>query len=165
MANTNIAAKAEMTHTYQGVLQYDIGGGDTKQHKLIQDFSFTLNDVDTDRDFVDDADPVFTPVGDVIGVFNFTTKMAVSLFDTVQPPTNEETLTYWAYRASIKQFAEVDVIPVFRAPRSSGNQYGRLRLKCRVMSASFDRTRETGADEGVVSGEIIGYTSGLREAS
>lgn len=152
------------TRTYSGILQVD-DGADTWQYKMIQGFNVTFNDTELDRDRIDNGAPVFTGTGDVIGSFNLDLKATVDLADANAAPTADQLLSYWAYQLSIRKPAEIDFIQTFNSPDSSGNKFMRARFKGRVMSTSLDRLDEVGVDEAHASGEVIAFTSILRELS
>lgn len=152
------------TRTYSGILQVD-DTNDTWQYKLIQAFNATFNDTELDRDRIDNGSPVFTGTGDVIGSFNMDLKASVDLSDANIAPTADQLLSFWAYRLSIRKPAEILFIQTFNSPDADGSKFMRLRFKGRVMSTSLDRLDEVGVDEAHASGEIIAFTSLLRQAS
>lgn len=164
MANNLINAKADKIVRYKGILQID-NGTDTFQYKFIQDMEVTFDDEFLQRDRIDDGTPVFTRVGDIYGRFKFNFKETIDLFDSVNPPTNTRTLSYWINQLAIDDPAVVKFIETKQAPNSAGNKFGRMRFDGRITKVNETASRERAVDEAGIEGEITAFTSALRQSS
>ena len=166
MVDTPINQKADRTFRYRGgLLQIDIGSSNTKSIKFVKDMTAELTEVDADEDYVDDGSPVYTPVGDKLGTWSFLLKNSIDLFDSVVPATNQQTASYWAEQIAARDFPTVKFIEVFKAPKSSGNQFGRAKFDGRMMRVKITRPYKMGVEEVEISGDIIAWTSLQRAAS
>lgn len=164
MADFVINQKADRLQTYSGIMQINVGV-DNYQYKFLKEMTVTYDDTDLDRDRVDDGKPVFTRVGDVLGSFAFRLGGTVDLAQAVDPPTDEETASYWIDKLVTNDPAELNFIQTFNAPESAGNKFARLRFTGRIMKVEPLREEEVGVNDFNVEGEIIAHTSFLREAS
>ncbi len=164
MANILTNTKLNRTFTYSGILQFDVGGN-TYQQKFIQDMLVEFNDEDIERDRIDDGSPVFTRIGDVIGKFSFVEKNTVDLGEAATPATDDWTMSKWIEDLIALSPTEVNFIQTFEAPDSTGNKFMRIKFKGRIMKPALERLRERAVDEAPVEGEIIAFTSLLREAT
>lgn len=164
MANIILGDRPQRTFTYDGLMQVS-SSPNTYQYKFIQEMLVSIDDTDLDRDRVDDGTPAFTRVGDVLGNFSFALKNAVDLYQTVDPPTDEWLASFWMDRIVLGLPAELSFIQTFNAtdPGVTGNPFVRLRFTGRVMKVTPQRLRDTGVDEISAEGEIIAWTSALRE--
>lgn len=156
--------KIHKTQTYKAIMQIDVGGNQYTQ-KFIQEMLIEFNDEDLERVRIDDGSPVFTRIGDVLGFFSFRLKDTVDLYQTVDPPTNQWLLSYWIDQLVLATPAEVDFIMVLNSPTSTGNKFARIRYKGRIMKPAINRLEEVAIEDVLVEGEIIGFTSALREAT
>jgi hypothetical protein len=164
MANFVIGAKADRLQTYAGMLQINVGV-DNYQYKFLKEMTVTYDDTDLDRDRVDDGKPVFTRVGDVLGSFAFRLGASVDLAQSIDPPTDEETASYWIDKLATNDPAELNFVQTFQAPESVGNKFARLRFTGRIMKVEPLREEEVGVNDFNIEGEIIAHTEFIREAS
>ncbi len=164
MANILTNTKLNRTFTYSGILQLSVGAN-TFQQKFIQDMLVQFNDDDLDRDRIDDGSPAFTRIGDVLGLFTFALKNTVDLAEVATPATDDWTMSKWIEDLIALTPTEVDFIQTFKAEDSTGNKFERIRFKGRIMRPAIERLRERAVDEALVEGEIIAFTSLLREAT
>lgn len=166
MANILLGDQEERTFTYDGLFQV-ASGPNTYQYKFIQEMLVSIDDTDLDRDRVDNGKPAFTRVGDVLGNFSFALKNAVDLYEATDPPSDEWLASWWMDRIVLGLPAELSFIQTFKAtdPGVSGSAFARLRFTGRIMKVTPQRLRDTGVDEISAEGEIIAFTSALREAT
>lgn len=156
--------KLNRTFTYSGILQIDVGANQFTQ-KFVQDMLIEFNDDDLERDRIDDGSPVFTRIGDVLGKFTFALKNTVDLAEAVTPATGNETMSKWIEDLIANSPTEVDFIESLKAEDSTGNKFERIKFKGRIMRPAIERLRERAVDEALVEGEIIAFTSLLRQAT
>ena len=166
MTDTPINQKADRTIRYRGgILQIDIGSSNTKSLKFVKDMEVILDDVDTDEDLVDTGEPVYSPKSDKLGSFKFNWKNTIDLFDSVVPATNQQTVSYWQEQIAARDFPSVAFIRVFKAPKSSGNQFGRLKFTGRIKAVKQSSPYNVAVDDVEVTGEVIALTSMQRSSS
>lgn len=164
MAIISTNTKINRTRTYSGVMRIDFGANEY-QFKFIQDMLVELNMDNFDEDRIDDGTPAFTLVGDVIGRFTFALKNSVDLAEAATPATDDFTMSKWMEDLVAGTPTEVDFINTFQAPDSTGNKFERIKFKGRIKKPAIERLRDRGVDEALVEGDIIGFTSLLREAT
>lgn len=164
MATIQIGGKIERIKTYDGFLRADVGPNEY-QYLFIQEIEMLLDDTNVDRDRIDDGSPVHTRFGDVIGTFRFLLKNSVDLHQGTTPATDSWLASFWLEQIAQTKFPELDFIETLQAPESAGNKFARLRWKGRIIKAGPDRAKDRGVGEFIVEGEVIGFTSALREAT
>ena len=164
MANVLINKEVDRTKTYDGIVQIEVGAN-TNQLKFIQDMETNFDDANLERDRIDNGDSVFTRVGDVLGTFRFRTKNSVDLYDSVTPPTNTLTISFWVDKLIKADPAKLVFIQTFQAPESSGDKFARIKFTGRIMKVTPDRIDGRAIDEVIVEGEITVLTSILRQSS
>jgi len=164
MANIIIGAKAERTLTYDGIFQAEVGVN-TYQYKFVKETEIFLDDQNVELDRIDDGSPAFTRIGDEIGDFRFRMANVVDLYGPSTPEANQWLASHWLEQIALGNFPEVDFIQTFKASKSAGNQFGRLRFTFRIKKVAVDRGEERGLDEMNVEGKVIAFTSALREVS
>lgn len=159
-----IGAKKQRLKTYSGFIRADIGA-DEFQYIFIQEIEMAVDDTDVERDRIDDGSPVFTRIGDVLGPFRFLMKNTVDLYQNTTPATSQQLASFWMEQIAQGLFPEIDFIETLNAPESTGDKFARLRWKGRLISAGPDRAKDRGVGEFTVEGEVIGFTSALRQSS
>lgn len=164
MATILIGAKKERLKTYSGFIRADVGANEY-QYLFIQEIEMAVDDTDVERDRIDDGSPVFTRIGDVLGPFRFLLKNTVDLYQGTTPATDSWLASFWMEQIAQGLFPEIDFIETLNAPESIGNKFARLRWKGRLISAGPDRAKDRGVGEFEVEGEVIGFTSALRQSS
>lgn len=164
MASFIVNQKVDRLQTYKGYMQIEVGVDDYR-YKFLKEMGVVLDDTDLERDRVDDGTPAFTRIGDVLGSFRFTLGGTVDLAQAITPATDEETASYWMEKLAEGNPAELDFIQTLNAPESAGNKFARIRFKGRIMKVEPLREEEVGVNDFNVEGEIIAFTSFLREAS
>lgn len=165
MVNTLINQSDDLCYTYDAILQFDIGGGDTKQLKFVQDIVVRFDDSALEVDLIDTGAPFYTRRGDRLGSFSFIMKNSVDMFDTVTPATNEETISYWREKTVTPPHATLSMILKEKAPESGGDQFANTLFGGRVLIVDTSRTRGRDINETIVSGDLTTHTSSLRQST
>lgn len=115
------------------------------------------------RDSTGIGESVFTQNGDVIGSFSFSLKNTIDLYDTADnPPTLEETLSFWMNAVDDFDPAIIDFIQTFNAPKAASNKEARITFKGRVMTPATSLTVDNAVEDANVAGEITVFTSAQR---
>ena len=147
-----------------GVFELDKG---TDQHQLvfIQSMIFSLDAGVFERDSIGTGESVFTQNGDVIGSGSFNTKNTIDMLSGTVPAVAQETLSYWLTQIAAQDPPELDIIQTLNAPKSTGNKFGRILIKIRIMKPEVNSNADTAVDGLNVDFEVIGFTSAKRTAS
>ncbi len=154
----------DRTFVYEDSIFQFIDAGGNKTLQFIQNWEFTPNMSDFDIDRIDTAAPIFTKKSDILGTFSFNPKNTVDFYE---PGSASEPTTYafWATQIALGEPPSITILLTMKAPKSSGDEFARVRFIGRVMSAPLTRVEETGVHEFTVNGEITEITSVTRSAA
>lgn len=164
MANILKNQKVDRLKTYDGVFRIQVGG-DTFQLIFIQDFEYNFDDEFLERDRIDDGSSVFSRLGDVLGRFSFRIKNTIDMYDSAVPAVNTTTISFWIEQLIKETPAVLSFLIKHKAPESTGNKFANVIYQGRIMKVTPDRIADRAIEEGIVEGEITGFTSAKREAT
>ena len=154
MANILKGAAVERTIRYKGGLLQIDDGVDTHQIKFAKEFEAQFNDEFVDEDIIDDGAPVFSQKTDRIGNFRLFMKNVIDMIDAPAVPTDQETLSYWITQIADGEFPTLKFIKLYKAPKSAGNKFARLRITCRIKDVKMSTLDDVAVDEAEILGEI-----------
>lgn len=156
--------KLDRTFRYKGLVQIQTSDG-TFELKFCKNMEIIFDDSEVQRDRIDDGTPVFTRAGDVMGTFKFLLKNTVDLYDSVNPPVSQETVSFWQYNISQVNYPVITFIETQNAPNSTGNKFSRINFTARMMKCTVTREDNVAVEEVECEGEITAFNSSLRSAS
>ena len=86
--------------------------------------------------------------------------------DTVNPPTNQQTISYWIYQKEVlQQRVTATVIGKFLTQAPGPNNFVNLLVTIDINKIGFTRVREDGVIITPIEGRVIGFTSLLGSQS
>jgi len=148
--------------TYKGFFQiYD--GATPFRFKKLQEVTIQTS-ADSEKHYSDDGFKNMDSVGDS-STFQFRTKKTADLFDTVNPPTDTKTISYF-----MDQIINQRVLPLIRfegiqETEAATNAFVHVDFTAFVTDIEDTRNAATGAPEIVVSGEIKEMSQAQRTAT
>ena len=152
-------------HHDQGVLQIEVGANQYQQ-KFIQDIDWAVDDSEVIRDRIDDAAPMFTPNGDVLGTFIFDLLDSIELWEADATPGDQWTASYWIMQIAARKFPSLTFIrKKYAKDRATGNKFANIKWTGRILKVNDLRTIGEGVDRIEVTGEITGVTKAQQEAT
>lgn len=166
-----ILPSSDRTGTYEEGLSFVQWTDNTNTKKLTivsaWNFSPSMDEWDVDR--IDTSKPIFTKISDVLGTFSFNIKNLVSLYDTVNPPTDPLLLSKWIVDIAKGNPPEIIFAPVMRAAKIDGtlptNPFVNLVFTGRVNSVPINQVIDQGIQDVEISGEIINIDQVRREST
>lgn len=170
MTQTTLPA-SDRTGTYEDGGTFIQWSDGTNANKLAfaTAWNFTPSMDEWDIDRIDTAAPIFTKISDVLGTFSFNIKNLVSLYDTVNPPTDDLSLSKWIIDIAAGQPPSIIFAPVMKGVETNGNPptnpFINLIFTGRVMNVPIDQVLDQGVQDVVISGEIIDIGQIRREST
>ncbi len=145
---------ADRTFVYEDSFFQIDGDGGFRTLGFVKNWNFTPNMADFDIDRIDTAAPIFTKKSDVLGTFSFDIVSTVELYGTGGDADNPVTYAFWAAEIAKGEPPTITFLLNMKAPKSTGNQFGRIQFNGRVMSCPQNRAQDTGVHTVSVVGEI-----------
>lgn len=166
MVQTTLPA-SDKTGTYEdgGTFVQWTDGVDAIKLAFATAWNFTPSMDQWDIDRIDSAAPIFTKITDILGIFSFSIKNLISLYDTALPATDPLTLSSWIESISKGKPPSIIFSPVMKAVDQTTNPFLNLIFTGRIMSVPIDQVLDQGIQDVVISGEIIDITQIRRQAS
>ena len=155
------ADKVENFHT-QGVFKTLTGN---HEYRLVQNMDISMDETNQDEDLLDDGTPMFSRIGDKIGVFSFDLKNTIDLFESSANPTTVHLMSYWLDQLSKDNPPEISFVETLYAPDSTGSKFARITFKARIRKVNPRRDTSRAIANIYVSGEIIEYNGAVRAAA
>lgn len=158
---TDINLDANRFIRYQGgAIQFDLGAS-VKQIKFVKNMDIILDDSDIEVSRIDTGVPIFTPIGDETGDFKFDIFDTVDMYDTVNPPTNLQTISYFLDQISKRTFPVLSFISVKAAPNGTTNKFARIKFDGRIKKVTLSTIEDKALESAVIEGRITKFTSAL----
>ena len=136
-----------------------------QQLRFAKSLKYVIDDSEVQRDRIDDATPVFTRLGDVLGTFEFNFKDTIDMYDAINPSSDTSTLSYWLEQIAALNYPLITFVHQKEAPNSAGNKFARPTFSGRLMKVNMLKDITLAIEEATIEGEITAFTSAIRAAS
>lgn len=164
MTNFNINQMSGRAQIFDSLVQLQDGSGNTYRLKSLQTLNALFEWLNIDK--YDDAGALSLVRNGQNHTFDMEIVLTNDEADTVNPPTNQQTLSYWIYQKEISQVrVTATVIGKFLTQAAGPNNFVNLLITIDINKIGFQRVREDGVVIIPVSGRITGFTSLLGSQS
>ena len=149
---------------FDSLLQLQDQSGNTYRLKSLQELNIQFEWLNIDR--YDDSGALALIRNGQNHTFTMDIVLTNDEADTVNPPTNQQTLSYWIYQKEINQVrVTATVIGKFLTQVAGPNNFINLIITIDINKIGFQRVREDGVVIIPVEGRVIGFTSLLGSQS
>ena len=133
--------------------------------QFVQGMSITMDASNFQRNSTGIGDSEFTQNGDVVGAFSFRLINTTDLYSGDNPPTQEQTISYWMQHIAGIDPVDIEFTETYNAPGGAGNNNARISFTGRIMKPGIIMDVGDALQDVVVDGEITEFTSAVRVSS